>query len=80
MKREYVAAVLEAFTGAGQTELLGRIEDSLDAGTELALAYHAVTYAHIIRSVPRRQKPFVGSEFLARAVRRLMGHLEAARD
>lgn len=80
LKREYVAVVLEAFTGAGQTELLGRIKDSLDAGTELALAYHAVTYAHIIRSVPRRQKPFVGSEFLARAVRRLMGQLETARD
>jgi len=79
LKREYVAAAREAFTGNGQAELLGRIEGSLDAGTELALVYHAVSYAHIIRSVPRRQKPFVGATFLARAVRRLLNQLETAR-
>lgn len=76
LKREYLEAAGEAFSGHAGAELLSRIEGSLDEGTELALAYHAVSYAHIIRSVPRRQKPFVGTAFLLRAVRRLLDQFE----
>ena len=76
LKRAYLTAARQAFSGPSGADVLGRIERSLDEGTDLALAYHAVSYAHIIRSVPRRQKPFVGTAFLLRAVRRLLDQFE----
>lgn len=75
LKIEYLQAVRAALQDQRQAQLLQSIEASLDLGTQLALVYHAVTYAHIIRSVPRRQKPFVGTRFLVRAVTELLERL-----
>ncbi len=76
LKSAYLAAVRSVLVSPRQAHLLGGIEASIDEGTDLALAYHAVSYAHIIRSVPRRQKPFVGTRFLVRAVRQLLKQLD----
>lgn len=75
LKNVYLHATRSVLAAPSQAALLSKIEASLDEGTDLALAYHAVTYAHIIRSVPRRQKPFVGTRFLVRAVRQLLKQL-----
>lgn len=75
LKNAYLQAIRLALASPSKATLLSSIEASLDEGTDLALTYHAVTYAHIIRSVPRRQRPFVGTRFLVRAVRQLLKQL-----
>lgn len=75
LKQEYLAAVREAFDQRQEAGAVAGIEASLDLGAELALAYHCVSYAHIVRSLPTPQKMFVGSGFLLRAVRDLLAHV-----
>lgn len=78
LKQGYIQALRKELTKPAHADVLASIEASLDEGTDLALVYHAVTYAHIIRSVPRRQKPFVGTGFLVRVVQQLLKTLDAA--
>src|SRR5690554_6337887 len=78
VKGKYLNAARAAFGHPDHAELLRAIEASVDEGLELALVYHAVSYAHIVRSVPEKQKPFVGSRFLVRSVRQLLEQLEKA--
>ena len=78
VKGEYLNAARAAFGHPDHAELLRAIEASVDEGLELALVYHAVSYAHIVRSVPEKQKPVVGSRFLVRSVRQLLEQLKKA--
>lgn len=78
VKAQYLDAVRAAFGQPAHADLLQAIEESVDEGLDLALVYHAVSYAHIVRSVPERQKAFVGRRFLVRAVKQLLGQLEGS--
>jgi aminoglycoside phosphotransferase (APT) family kinase protein len=78
LKLDYLQAARAAFAKPALSTTLSALEATLDEGVELAVAYHAVSYAHIVRSVPQRQKPFVGSAFLVRAIRQLLEQLDAS--